>query len=318
MKRKILYLLSLLLLLISCDQKLNDAYEYEAIKPELEVGVTSLDFSAKEQSQNVQIKCNSYWTVNVPSSASWLSLNTYAGKGNGTLSIQASTNTSVTSSRSGVITVSDGINSVTINVTQDPSDENLSASQSSLDFSYQGGTSDVTINSNVDWSASSNANWASVSYSSNQLTVNTSENLSYESRTATITVKGSALTIPISISQKGASVPKVNAVSVSSITQTSATCTFSYSSSDIRIERYGVCYSETEKEPTTSNKTSDVSTSSYNNNVTLNLSDLTHNTTYYVRPYVTTSIGTTYGSVVSFTTVKINSPEEGDNPTPDY
>lgn len=319
MKRNLLYLLSLVLILTSCQDKLDESYEYEAIKSELELGATSLDFISEQQSKSVQIKCNSYWTASVSSSAaSWLSVNTNGGKGNGGLTISVSANPSVTSDRSGIITVSDGIKSAMINVTQEHSDEYLTAKRTSLDFVYSGGSSYITIDSNVDWTASSNASWATVSYSSTQLTIQIAENLSYSSRTATVTVKGNSQTVPISISQNGINEPMLNDFSVSSITQTSAVCTFSYKSSDIRIERYGVCYSSTDKEPTTSNDTKSISASSYNGTATLNLSDLTQNTTYYVRSYVTTSIDTTYGYVVQFTTTKSNSPDEGDNPTPNY
>ena len=310
--------MSLVLILTSCQDKLDESYEYEAIKSELELGATSLAFIAEQQSKNVQIKCNSYWTASVPSSAaSWLSLNANAGKGNGSLTISVSANPSVSSSRSGVITVSDGIKSVTINVTQEHSDEYLSANRTSLDFVYRGGSSYITIDSNVDWTASSNASWATVSYSSTQLTIKAAENLSYLSRTATVTVKGSSLTVPISISQDGVSEPTLSNFSVSSITQTSATVNFSFNSSDIPINYYGVCYSATEKEPTTNNGIERLA-SSYSGNATFSLSNLTKNTTYYVRPYVVTSIGTTYGSVVTFTTAKSNSPNEDDNPTPTY
>lgn len=319
MKRSLLYLLTLLLILTSCQDKLVESYEYEAIKVEFEVGATSLAFNADQQSKGVQIKCNGYWTASVSSSASsWLYLNANEGKGNGMLTIHANANTSATSSRSGVVSVSNSIKTATIDVTQEPSDELLSASNTSLDYLYDGGTYYVTINSNVDWTASSNSNWLTLSQSSSQLTVRVDANYSYSPRTAAITIKGTALTISISVNQSGVSAPMVNVVHVSSITQTSAVCTFTYSSSDIRIGRYGVCYSATEKEPTTNNETKSVSTSSYNGNASFSLSGLTQNRTYYVRPYVTTSIGTTYGSVVSFTTAKSNSPEEGDNPTPNY
>ena len=321
MKRSLLYLLSVILLMTSCEQNLDDAYEYEAIKSELEVGVASLAFTAEAQSQRIQIKCNSYWMVTVPSSASWLSLNAYEGKGNGSLIIGASANTSVTSSRSGVITISDGIKTASIKVTQEPSDEYLSANSTSLNFTYEGGTSYVAINSNVNWTATSNANWVTVSKSntSTQLIVRTAENLSsYSSRKSTITVKGDTQTILISVTQKGPSVPSVYSLSVSSITSTSAICTFSYDSSNIRIEQCGVCYSSTNKQPTLDDNKVYTSFSSYSWTPSFSLSGLTYNTTYYVCPYVTTSIGTTYGTVVSFTTANINSPNEDDNPTPNY
>jgi sugar lactone lactonase YvrE len=67
----------------------------------------------------------------------------------------------------------------------------------------------------------------------------------------------------------------------------------------------GVCYSSTNSTPTLAdNKTSDPVSSLgiFQPVFTSNISNLTPNTTYYVRAYATNSAGTGYGSVVKFTT----------------
>jgi len=72
----------------------------------------------------------------------------------------------------------------------------------------------------------------------------------------------------------------------------------------------GVCYSSTNKTPTTADtKTSD---SVYNPGTSVTsftsvLSGLTPGTTYYLRGYATNSAGTGYGKVVTFTTLAANS-----------
>ncbi len=68
------------------------------------------------------------------------------------------------------------------------------------------------------------------------------------------------------------------------------------------ITANGVCYSSTNQTPTTDNsKTTDpVISTSYT--FISNLSGLTANTTYYLRAYATNAYGTSYGSVVKFTT----------------
>jgi sugar lactone lactonase YvrE len=71
------------------------------------------------------------------------------------------------------------------------------------------------------------------------------------------------------------------------------------------ITQNGVCYSATNKTPTTADgKTSDpVSTSGKAIlNITSNLTGLTANTTYYVRAYAVNAAGTAYGGVIQFTT----------------
>ena len=68
------------------------------------------------------------------------------------------------------------------------------------------------------------------------------------------------------------------------------------------ITENGVCYSSSNTKPTINDlkKTSAVISVSYS--FTTDLTDLTPNTTYYVRAYATNAYGTGYGSVVTFTT----------------
>ena len=119
----------------------------------------------------------------------------------------------------------------------------------------------------------------------------------------------------ITVSQGAPKEPTVGSLTVSDITKTTATCKFTFNSSDLSVIRCGVLYGLTENSLT--NKIV-ASKSSYSGTGSFSLSGLTHNTTYYVRPYVETSVGITYGSTVQFTTAKIISPDEGDNPTPNY
>lgn len=71
------------------------------------------------------------------------------------------------------------------------------------------------------------------------------------------------------------------------------------------ITKNGVCYSTTNKTPTTADiKTSDSVSTSGDAIIAFasNLSNLTPNTTYYLRAYATNSAGTGYGGVLKFTT----------------
>ncbi len=71
----------------------------------------------------------------------------------------------------------------------------------------------------------------------------------------------------------------------------------------------GVCYSSTNKTPTTADsKTSDaIGTGGVVSNFISNLTGLTANTIYYVRAYAINSAGAGYGSVVQFTTAASSS-----------
>lgn len=94
--------------------------------------------------------------------------------------------------------------------------------------------------------------------------------------------------------------PTVTTSSITNITQTTATCGGNVTSDGgSTVTARGFCWS-TNHNPTTSGNhtTNGNGTGSF----TTNLTGLTANTTYYVRAYATNSIGTSYGSEVSFTT----------------
>jgi uncharacterized protein (TIGR02145 family) len=94
--------------------------------------------------------------------------------------------------------------------------------------------------------------------------------------------------------------PTVTTAEVSNITQTSATCGGNVTSDGgATVTARGVCWS-TSQNPTVSDShtTNGSGTFSFTSNIT----GLTSITTYYVRAYATNSVGTAYGSQVSFTT----------------
>ena len=101
--------------------------------------------------------------------------------------------------------------------------------------------------------------------------------------------------------------PTVVTEDVTNKTTTSATLNGSVTSSDTenKITAKGFCWGtepELTIEGTHTNDGSDTGTYSYN------LTNLTENTTYYVRAYATTKLGTAYGEEKSFKTVEVTLP----------
>ena len=92
------------------------------------------------------------------------------------------------------------------------------------------------------------------------------------------------------------------ATEVTNITVSSATCggevTFN---GNVEVTSRGICWSTSQNPTIEDNKTSN------GNGVgtfTSNMTDLEHNTTYYVRAYAANEVGTAYGEEVSFTTME--------------
>ncbi len=96
-------------------------------------------------------------------------------------------------------------------------------------------------------------------------------------------------------------VPIISTSAISGITSSTASSGGSISSDGgATITARGVCYSVTNQTPTTAdNKTTD---GTGTGNFISNLTNLTANSIYYVRAYTTNSVGTSYGSVMNFTT----------------
>jgi|GEM_PF-2236667 len=103
------------------------------------------------------------------------------------------------------------------------------------------------------------------------------------------------------ISFTTANVPTVTTAAITNITGNSATSGGNVTSDGgLPVTQRGVCWS-TSPNPTIANQTT--SNGSGTGIYSSTISNLNHNTTYYVRAYATNSSGTSYGNQISFTTL---------------
>lgn len=168
--------------------------------------------------KKIKVTSNSEWTAS--SSNDWCHLTKTFGTNDGTIDVWCDEN-NITSERSATITITTkGGKYVEITVTQEPkstpivigrdewddddNDKNLdgggtttytlSISQTTLSTSAAGETKNVNVTSNDSWTVSSNQSWCSISPTSGSnngtIKVTTSKNTSSNSRSATITIKG--------------------------------------------------------------------------------------------------------------------------------
>ncbi|MBR5573918.1 MAG: carboxypeptidase regulatory-like domain-containing protein [Paludibacteraceae bacterium] len=106
--------------------------------------------------------------------------------------------------------------------------------------------------------------------------------------------------------------PTVTTSSATNVTTSSATIGGNVTSDGgTTVTERGVCYSTSSSNPTTSN--SKKSSGSGLGNFTVNLSNLSAGTKYYVRAYAINEIGTSYGSTISFTTEQSSSTSNTEN-----
>ena len=110
--------------------------------------------------------------------------------------------------------------------------------------------------------------------------------------------------------------PTVSAINIEDLTKHTANLSFSFASADVDVTEYGVCYSSSSNAPTIHNATVlNQQGGGRGANPSFAVSGLTSKTTYYVRAYVVSALGTLYGETMQFTTPP-SAPNEGDNGTP--
>ena len=99
-----------------------------------------------------------------------------------------------------------------------------------------------------------------------------------------------------------ASISTVTTLPATSVTISTATVAGTVNSNGgSTITEKGICYNTSSNPTVTNNKIVDPSGNA-NPNITADLTKLTGNTTYFARAYATNSIGTAYGSEITFTT----------------
>ena len=150
------------------------------------------------------IASNTSWTAS--DDADWLTLDSAGGTGDATLTASFTAN-SVTSTRTGTITVVGGGFTRTVTVVQAAA-YYLTVDPASQAVANTAGSTTFTIASNTSWTASDDADWLTLSAASGSgdltLTASFSANSVTSTRTGTITVVGGGITRTVTVVQAAA------------------------------------------------------------------------------------------------------------------
>ena len=164
----------------------------------------SLTFTAAGGDQTLNITSNTYWTLSdVPL---WVTLSTTNGKGDASVVVTAEENMSL-EERSGEMFLSiDGKEEkTTITLTQSGKIFNLSSTP--ITFSDKSESQSVTIETDGEWSATTNDSWITLSpptaFGSSTLTVTVEENKTDKERNGNIAITMGEKTLYVSVKQKG-------------------------------------------------------------------------------------------------------------------
>lgn len=173
----------------------------------LTIAPSTLNFIAAANNLNFSVTGSGNWTI--AENASWLSVNSVSGSGAKTLIASATANQS-TNLRTATITVTSGSINRTITVSQAAASPIFTVTPTSLVYtSGSGVTANISVTSNLSWSATGIPTWINLNTSSginNALVIGTTAtaNASINIRTAAITFSAGASSTIVNITQTGA------------------------------------------------------------------------------------------------------------------
>lgn len=202
----------------------------------------------------------------------------------------------------------------------------MSLTPTVVDLPAKGGSQVITITSNTAWGASANVTWANLSatngVANSTLTVTLEDNNTTSPREAIVTFTYGKDQQTVTINQAAASPTTFAKVQASNIGRYQADVSGMFTA-DFNVTEYGIVYSLTEREPTTSMSDDKVTvlkvgtTATTQDIVSATLTNLRAGNTYFARLYTVGPLGTEYSNVINFTTSG-GAPDSGDNPTPGY
>ena len=176
----------------------------------IEVEPASLLFTKDGGNKDVNITSNGDWTVDTPS-VDWLTVAPNRGSNNGSITLTADANKSTATLNTSItVRVKDAygnnVGSKTISVTQSGEDKYLRANPDHPAFAHEGGTMDIAVEANVDWSVNSNTTWCKGEKTSvSALKVTVDPNNSTEERESILTLKdvNGSLSCTVTVKQTG-------------------------------------------------------------------------------------------------------------------
>ena len=270
-------------------------------------------------------------TINASQNCQWVitwsdsgiqSVSPTTGRGSREVTIKLEENPSFKSERSMIIRLSNVSETILrpLTITQPKSTEYVRLSPSSLPtFSNAGGYQDITITSNTTWNVSASKDWVKCSVDKDgkngSVRITVDPNTDKDEREAVVEFKGEVVVEKLTIMQEGNTATTFSVLQITDVTKNSAVVKFSYDAGS-SITSYGICYAKIDN-PDLSNAIGNVSEvgTSRQWTASLTLTGLEQSTTYYVRAYVITAMGTQYSDSQSFTTAS-GTPGSDDNVPP--
>lgn len=169
----------------------------------LNISATSLSFVASGESQSVSVSSNTSWDV--VSCPDWISLNTKSGTDNAELILTAQSNESV-NSREGKITIENSVKNISRTITLSQPGKTFDIGTQELTFSDKAGSQSIEIQTDLQWTASTGAEWITLNPSSgkgkSKLQISVTENTDTLDRIGYVNVYAGGKTLSIAVVQE--------------------------------------------------------------------------------------------------------------------
>ena len=193
MKRHIFLYIITSIFLVGCSEMYDEALGlYPTLTPRyMTVTPTALSYSALASSKSLQVtSTETPWEIE--NEIDWISTSPTSGSSSASVNVGVTENKSGDDARTGIFylksNVSDWKYETPISVTQAGATPIISLSKSEIDFAGTANSETITVTANCSWSASSSANWLTVSQKDNTITLAVTANESNSNRTGTISV----------------------------------------------------------------------------------------------------------------------------------
>lgn len=174
-----------------------------------DVSAQSLTFEDVASTKSIEIRAEDSWTVQ--NNNSWINISQTSGNSTANINISVTEN-EVESSRQGVIYITMLDKTIQVTITQKAKVFSADVDSKSLIFSAAGGTNNLNVTSNTNWSLSNYPSWLSLSQTSGKgnatVIVTAEENTSADDRTGTmqLNIDGKSTYTTINITQSGKSI----------------------------------------------------------------------------------------------------------------
>lgn len=181
-------------ILAACQQQVE-----EEIAPVLDFSTDVVSVANTGGSSSFDINANNDWTAEVGASESWFIIDRTSGtSGSATVNVTVDECTSHRPRIGCVIVRSAGlVKQVSIAQVPAPNNDKIEVNPAELEFTYAAAEKDITLTANVDWTASVDADWVTLSTTSGKsstsaatIKVTVSENAGKNNRNAVISIEG--------------------------------------------------------------------------------------------------------------------------------